>query len=85
MTEIKKANELVKMVEEFTANEKRKSQEEANEITKNIVDEILVPYAMKGVRAASVPCNKHKELVVAILRENGYICERYNNEIHIRW
>jgi hypothetical protein len=85
MTEIRKANELVEMVKEYKAREKERIEKEVNEIAINIVEEILVPKAKEGESTVFVNCDKHRDAVINVLRENGYICDRGNNEIRIHW
>jgi hypothetical protein len=85
MTEIRKANELMEMVKEYKAKEKERIEKEVNEIVVNIVEEILVPKAKEGENMVFINCGEHRDAVVGMLRENGYICDRCNNEIRVRW
>jgi hypothetical protein len=85
MTEIRKANELMEMVKEYKAKEKERIEKEVNKIVINIVEEILVPKAKEGENMVFINCGEHRDAVVSILRENGYMCDRCNNEIRVRW
>ena len=85
MTEIRKANELMEMVKEYKTKEKERVENEVKEIVVKIVEEILVPKAKEGESVVYINCGEHKDAVVSMLRENGYICERYNNELRVRW
>lgn len=86
MTEIRNAKELVEMVKGYKAKEKERIEKEAKEIVIQIVEEILVPKAKEGENVVYINCGEHKDVVVGMLRENGYICEHCcNNEICVRW
>lgn len=85
MTEIKKANELMEMVKEYRAKEKERIEKEVKEIVVNIVETILVPKAKEGENIVYINCGEHRDAVISVLRENGYICDRCNSGIRVSW
>jgi hypothetical protein len=85
MTEIRKANELVEMVKEYKAKEKERTEKEVKETVIKIVEEILVPKAKDGESIVYINCGEHKDAVIDMLRENGYICDHCDSRIRVRW
>ena len=63
----------------------KRIENEVKEIVVNIVETILVPKAKEGESTVYINCGEHKDAVISMLRENGYICERYNSELRVRW